>query len=190
MVGSALAALALLLASPAAAEEPRPESAWDALRAMPPTSAWELAVHASFGRVGFWAHESEPFIGIGVRFGWGRLFGEHHRLGVLTALGGEGPCPLYCTVALEPQLSWDHVRGGLQVGASLGPALMLHSKRELLGTQSHLGVSPMVAARVGYSEPWTRAGRRFFVVAEPKVRQIGSVTDVLVALVVGSGTGN
>lgn len=185
-------AMAIGLGSTARADDPPPEapseSAWEALTRMPPRTAWDAGLHVSLGNIGYWRDETPPWVGFGLRGGWGRVFGDH-RLGAAGTLSVEGPIPLYWSAILEPQATWDVVLKGLALGASVGPALMLHSELETTGMKGVFGVAPSAAFRVGYSEPWSRVGRRFFVHAEPKLRWIRDGLDWSVALVIGSGAG-
>lgn len=190
LVRTLLPLAALLLASPAVAQEAAPMTAWEALEELPPRSAWELGLHMSFGRIAYWWEETPAWVGFGIRGGWGRVFSDSNRLGFGVAANLEGPVPLYYSASLEPQVTWDRVRGGLQLGASVGPSLMLHTILEHSGSKSVFAVSPMAAVRVGYSESWSRIGRRFFALLEPKIRWVDGRADYSVALVVGSGAGS
>ena len=190
MVRSLLVLLTVLASGPALAQETaEPMTAWEALERMPPRTAWELGLHMSFGRIAYWWEETPAWVGFGVRGGWGRVYEDSNRLGFAVTTNLEGPVPLWYSASVEPQVTWDRVRGGLQLGASLGPSLMLHTMLETSGSKSVFGLSPMAAVRVGYSEPWSRVGRRFFAVLEPKVRLVGDRIDYSAALVVGSGSG-
>ncbi len=173
-----------------------PLSAWEALDLLAPRAAWDLSVHVNYSTV---AHFGElPWVGFGLGLAWGRIFGVH-RLGAGLRLNLEGPVPIYFSSSLEPQVQWDAILGGVQVGASLGPALLLHTRALALGSSNTLGVAPMAAVRVGWSQRWRRASRRFFVVLEPKVRWVAMervgeapvdwAPDVGVGIVVGSGRG-
>lgn len=184
-----------LFGVPAAAqdvEESEPMTAWEALERMPPRASYEIALHMSYGNIAYWAEENPPWVGYGFRFGWGRVFSDSNRLGVAGVLNVEGPVPLYYSVSLEPAFAWDWVSNfGLQLGASVGPAFMVHSELLVVGSKQTFTINPMVSARVGYSERWTRLGRRFFAALEPKFRYIQEVKrpDLSVAFVIGSGNG-
>ena len=98
---------------------------------------------------------------------------------------------MQATAGLEPHLAWDYInKKGLLVGAGVGPAALYHSKIEN-GTsvlnQPGFGVS--AAARIGWSQSWTRVGRRLYVMVEPKIRVMGDAIGPTAALVVGSGKG-
>lgn len=184
----------LLGALPVAAHaqsQDAPMAAWEALEALPPRNAWDVAVQVDYASLAW--HQEAPWIGFGVRGGWGRLINPQHRLGIAAGLAVEGPVPIYWSLAVEPQVTWDRVTDGLLIGASVGPSFMLHSRLEDVGTKRTPTVGPMVAARVGYSERWSRAGRRFFAYFEPKLRMMVNdslpVADWSIALVVGSGRG-
>ncbi len=103
----------------------------------------------------------------------------------------EGPLPVHMTAGLEPHLAWDYVtKKGFQVGAGVGPAVLYHSK--ILDGTSVLrepGFGAGAAVRVGWSQSWSRIGRRLFVLFEPKVRYMDGNVGVAGALMVGSGKG-
>lgn len=159
---------------------------------LPPTVSYEFGVHMSFGTVTFWRDYVDMWIGFGARFAGGRNLAGGHRLGgSLTALA-EGPFGVHTSMALEPLAAWDWVpkKGGPQLGLSLGPSIMRHTGATSGATTIVQGtVNPTAAMRFGYSQPWTRIGRRLYVVLEPKVRYLDGRPNVLTALVVGSGAG-
>lgn len=196
MVKSSLFALAVALLAPVAqAQEPTddaetPQSAWDALQKMPPRVAMELGLHVGFSTVGYWREQTPPYIAFGIRGGGGRVFADRNRLGGQVVVSAEGPIPTYFSLVVEPAATWDHIaKKGLLVGASVGPALMIHSALELTGSEWFFTVNPMVAARIGYSEQWSRVGRRFYIVLEPKFRWVAAGPDIGAAIVLGSGSG-
>jgi hypothetical protein len=92
-------------------------------------------------------------------------------------------------------LAWDRVGGNVLVGASVGPSLLIHSSQATVRTETDVMLAPMVAVRVGYSKPFSRLGRRFYVVAEPKARwlsggrNLNPQLDWGAVLLVGSGRG-
>jgi len=179
-------------ASAAAADEPM--SAWDALQKLPPRHAWDLALHVSYGRIAHFHDDTTPWIGFGLRGEWGRVWQSGHRLGPALVFNAEGPIPLYWSASLEPQLAWDWIHRKLLLGASVGPSIMFHLALELSSTKVVFDLAPMAALRIGYSKPWSRIGRRFFVLLEPKGRWLhdtngAGVPDWSVGLVVGSGSG-
>ncbi len=187
-------ALALLIAvTPAHAQpadaEVAPDSAWEVLQRLPPRYAWEIGFHVAFSRVAYFREETPPWVGFGLRGGWGRVFASGHRLGAALVFNADGPIPLFWTLSLEPQATWDFIAGNLQLGVSVGPSIQMHNRLELTRTDTVYGLAPMAAVRIGYSDAWTRVGRRFFVVAEPKTRWVDGVIDWSIALVVGSGSG-
>jgi len=180
--------------APAPADEPEeeilPMSAWDVLEEMPPRTSYEIGLVMSFGTIAYFAEDTPPWVGFGVHAGGGRVFGDQNRLGAALGVQLEGPVPLYYSVSVEPQATWDYIAAKrVQVGASVGPALMLHSELETVGSKNQFTVNPMVAFRVGYSEGWSRVGRRFFALLEPKFRWIDDRPDISVGLIVGSGNG-
>lgn len=187
-------AVAQSTAAPAADVE-EDEDIWAILENIPARSAWDVAVHASYGNMGYWADKSGPYIGFGLRGTYGWIIGGKNRIGPSLGLSLEGPIPIYTTVALEPQFAWDRVSNGLVVGASAGPSFLYHSAEATIRTERAVSVAPMASFRVGYSKPFSRLGRRFFIVVEPKGRYIVSdnggdaFPDLSVLLSVGSGRG-
>ena len=120
----------------------------------------------------------------------GKNFEGGHRLGGSMTGVIEGPMGVHTTMALEPHAAWDWVSsGGVQLGLGIGPALMYHVRADTIFVEREVTVNPSVAGRVGWSQPWTRVGRRLFLVLEPKVRYLDGELNPLVALVVGSGGG-
>ncbi len=164
---------------------------WAELENLPPRASYDLAVNVSYGDITYWRSKTGPFLGFGIETGWGKHIGESRRdrIGAAVGLVLEGPAPAFFTVALEPQATWDRVSNGLLLGASVGPTLLLHSEFTRTGQLSKLGFTPMVSARVGWSQPFSRVSRRMFVVVEPKLRYIADLPNFGAAIVVGSGEG-
>ena len=159
---------------------------------IPPRTSYEFAVQFSYGTVTYWRDYVPPWIGFGFRGGWGRNLGVSgdHRLGPAFTLTAEGPVGVHTSVALEPHLAWDHVGDkGLMLGAGVGPALMWHSRSDTIGGENAFGVAPGAAVRLGWSQTFSRVGRRLFVFIEPKIRYVDGAPNPLVALAVGSGRG-
>lgn len=169
----------------------RDDELWKALENMPPDWSTELAVAASYSDITYWNAYTGPYPGFGLHWGLGKHLGEKrlHRIGGSLNLMLEGPIPSYYSVFLEPSFAWDTVNHHLLIGASVSPALALHAKQELLGSTVAPGLSPTVAVRIGWSQPWSRALRRMFVVAEPRVRLTNGQLSPGVALMIGSGSG-
>lgn len=186
-------ALLLWVAGPGHAQtldaEEQPMDAWEALEQIPPRYAYEAGVHMSYGTIGYWRSHTPPWVGFGIRGVWGRVSRDQNRLGAGLGLNVEGPLPLYFSGSVEPQFAWDRVANGLLLGASAGPSFLWHSMLEIQGPKHSFGVAPMGALRVGYSEPWSKVGRRFYAVLEPKFRWIRGGGDYSVAIIVGSGAG-
>ena len=187
---------ALLLASPAMAQDdggtlstgdlPAPDFQ---VQRLAPDISYEFGMHFSFGTLTYWREYIPAWIGFGGRFGGGKHFGDH-RIGGLATIIAEGPVGVHTTLALEPAATWDYINAwGLQVGAGAGPALMYHVRNDTTVPERAFTINPVVAGRVGWSQSWTRVGRRLFLVVEPKVRYIDGEFNPLVALVVGSGSG-
>jgi hypothetical protein len=159
----------------------------------PPDFSYEIGVQASYGVIHYWQNEVAPWIGFGIRGGWGRNLPDkyNHRIGANLLLYVEGPMPVHMTIGLEPQLSWDYInKKGLLLGAGIGPAALYHSKIEN-GTSvfRKAGFGASAAARIGWSQSWTRVGRRLFVMVEPRLRYTEGLWGPSVALVIGSGRG-
>ena len=174
----------------ALAQSAEGESLRDRLQRMPPDYSWEVAMHASFSQITYWREDVPYWIGHGVRGAWGKHWGNT-RLGTQVTFSVEGPVPINYTLALEPTLSVDHIKKWFLVGGSLGPALLLHSSATTIaGADISYGIAPSAALRLGWSQPWSRVGRRVFVMAEPKVRYfMDKGLNPGVALVVGAGRG-
>lgn len=194
---AALFALTLAVPPALAQDESSDEDddIWALLDDLPARRAWDLAVAISYGNIGYWNGATNPWTGYGVRGTYGGVVNAKHRFGGSFGVAVEGPFPVYMTVAFEPAFAYDYISGRLQLGASVGPSLLYHESRATIRTERHLSLSPMVSARVGYSTSFSRVGRRFFVLLEPRFRYItggrnlGGVPDYAVSLVVGSGQG-
>lgn len=162
----------------------------------PPASfSWDISLQGSYGEITYWKDEVSPWIGVGLRFAWGKNITESgaHRLGITALVFLEGPAPVHMTAGLEPMFSWDYVaRSGFWVGLGAGVAGLYHVKstaRGGSGAQSLPGFGLAGSGRIGYSQTFTRVGRRLFVGVEPKVRWMDGRVGVLAALIVGSGQG-
>jgi len=177
-------------------ELPPPDLPEITLESVPPRFSYEFALGFGFHELTYWRDEVSTWMGLGVQGAWGRNLGAH-RVGVGLSFVTEGPIPIHMTLALEPALRWDWVNHGVQLGASVGPAVLLHHTSSTVLEETVLGVAPVAALRAGYSQGWSRVGRRLFVLIEPKVRFIQMPEDhevsyrfnPSVALVVGSGRG-
>jgi len=156
---------------------------------IPPSTSYEFAVQVSYGQVSYFRDTVPPWVGFGLRGAWGKNFGLH-RIGGQLSFTSEGDMGIHTLLVTEPAVAYDVVTPfGLQLGVSGGPALMYWSDNSTQINERAFGVGPSVAARVGWSQTWTRVGRRLFVFAEPKLRIAGGSADVLVAVAVGSGAG-
>lgn len=186
--------LVLLASAPVHGAEPLieggVEEAWEALRKMPPTWSWEFEMGSGYGDVPAWRRESQAALLMGGRFGFGRHFANPtHRFGGYFCTSLDGPVPITFAWVLEPGAGWDAVVGRLQVGASVGYALSYNAKNELVGWETTLTSGPALALRLGYSDPWSRVGRRFHVFVEPKVRYLQGLLSPSAMIYVGSGLG-
>jgi hypothetical protein len=156
---------------------------------IPPSTSYEFAVQVSYGQVSYFRDSVPPWVGFGLRGAVGKNFGLH-RIGGQLGFTSEGDMGIHTLLVLEPAIAYDVVTPfGLQLGVSGGPALMYWSDNSTLINERDIGFAPSVAARVGWSQTWTRVGRRLFVFAEPKLRYANGSPDVLVAIAVGSGAG-
>jgi hypothetical protein len=159
------------------------------LRAIPPRYSWDFAFQVSYGQVPLYP-DAQPYVGFGLRGGWGKHFGKH-RLGIVVDLTMEGPVTVQWVHALEPGFSWEYVHAkGLYLGAGVGPTLALGVS--LKHTQQYavdFDVGPYASFRIGYSQPYSLVARRFVVAVEPKVRWLNGEFTGLVSIVLGSGRG-
>lgn len=186
----ALAALALIgLGTPALAQEVVTELPDVELIRVPPTYSYDFGVQIGVSEVSYWADEVPPWASLGFFFTWGVHLRGNDRIGPSVSLLAEGPVPLHGSYSLEPTVRWDRIMGKLNVGASVGGAAMGHAAMRQRSTDTGFTLSPVVAARVGWSEGWTRVGRRLFIVAEPKLRLISGEVDASLLLQIGSGHG-
>jgi hypothetical protein len=156
---------------------------------IPPRLSFEAGIQMSFGEVAYFADEVPAWIGYGVRGGFGKNL-RNHRVGGDLIFTLEGPVGVHTTIGLEPSFSWNFVgEKGLLVGAGLGPSLFYHNRQDTVQGTAGVSIEPSFSTRVGWSESWTRVGRRVFVFVEPKVRYYQGGFSPMVALVLGSGGG-
>lgn len=174
----------------AAAEEPPPPPI--VLQRVPPRHSWDFALAPSFGMIGYFREDLPAWLGVGIRGGWGAHKG-FHRFGVGLSVAAEGEVTVMWTTAIEPAATWDWISPkGLLLGASVGPSLLLHhtlAARAGVSFDTKVGASPHAAFRIGWSQPWSLIGKRFFVAAEPRLRWIRGAPSASIALVIGSGGG-
>lgn len=192
--------LALLIASTASAAEgdaaPAPEDELPiptlTLDRIPPRYSYEMGVQVSYGAVAYFQETVPPWIGFGLRGGWGKNFGLQ-RLGLAGTFAAEGELGVNTFLSVEPAVTWDYVspgkKGGIQLGASAGGALGYTASAATVDVTSAFVAAPSAAVRIGWSQGWTRVGRRLFVFLEPKVRFAADGPAPVVALAVGSGGG-
>lgn len=188
---------ALVLSTPALAQDDGgtlsasdlPPPSFEVQR-LPPSVSYEFAMHFSFGTVTYWREFVDAWIGFGGRFAGGKHLGDHRLGGSITGVA-EGPIGVHTTLALEPAATWDFVapKSGLQLGFGVGPSLMYHFRNDTTEAERKVTLNPSAAMRIGWSQSWTRVGRRLFIVAEPKIRYVDGEPNPLIALVVGSGSG-
>ena len=75
---------------------------------------------------------------------------------------------------------------GADIGASLGGAVLAH---QAMDEDSAVTLAPVVALRLGPSQPWSRLGRRMFVMAEPKLRLVQGYPNATFSVLIGQGRG-
>jgi hypothetical protein len=156
---------------------------------IPPNTSYEFAIQVSYGTVAYFRESVPPWVGFGVRGGWGKNFGIN-RIGAAGTLAAEGDVGVHTQLSFEPALAWDIVaKPGILFGASAGPAIVWTAENATIEGKYNLDIAPTVAARLGWSQTWSRVGRRLFVFAEPKLRFAKGQVSPVVALAVGSGGG-
>ena len=156
---------------------------------VPPNTSFEFAIQVSYGTVAYFRDQVPPWVGFGLRAGWGKNFGLH-RFGIAGTVSAEGDIGVHTQLAVEPTAAWDFVsRQGLLFGAGVGPAVVYTARTSTVRPEYGLDIAPSVAARIGWSQTWSRVGRRLFLFAEPKVRFAAGKVSPVVAIAVGSGAG-
>lgn len=191
MAGSLGLALVSLPAAAAQTAETETEAAPPpvVLRTIPPRFSWDIALQVSYGMLEQF-DAAAPWVGFGARGGWGRHFGSH-RVGVGSSLSLEGPIGGQWANILEPYVSWDTVIGkGLYLGASAGPMLSVNVDTLTRGkTTVSFDAAPYASFRLGYSNAFSTATKRFWVCVEPKLRIIDGRPSFVGALLIGTGSG-
>lgn len=164
---------------------------WNRLENLPPRRSGDLALSVGFADITYWREYTTPWLAFGIKGGYGTHFGANRESRVGFSVGGslEGPFPEFVTIAFEPMATVDHVHKHLLLGASVGPAVLAHSRLLITGQEWSFGASPQVSLRIGYSQPWSRVARRLFIVAEPKFRYIAGAVNWSAAITIGSGSG-
>ena len=158
------------------------------LRHIPPRFSYDLGIQFGYGEITYWKEEVPAWATLGFAMAWGKHF-DSHRIGMGFAFVAEGPIPVHSSVFFEPSARWDAVLGWLQIGASVGPGVSFHHAQRTVVHESKWDVGPVGSLRVGWSQPYTRLGRRLHVVLEPKVRLVDGRMNPTVAVFVGSGRG-
>lgn len=156
---------------------------------VPPRTSFEFAVQVSYGQVAYFTDAVPAWLGFGVRGAWGRNLGKH-RLGFGATATAEGDFGVHTLLALEPSVNWDYVSaGGVLLGVGAGPSGMYTRRNATTETESSFELAPTAVARIGWSQTWSRVGRRLFVFLEPKVRFTAEGMTPVVAIAIGSGRG-
>ncbi|MBN2798559.1 MAG: hypothetical protein JXX28_05370 [Deltaproteobacteria bacterium] len=174
-----------LLTALAAAQE---GSTTDGLAVVPPTVSYEWGLLVSYGTIPHFYPEAWAWPGLGLRGGGGYHVGAS-RFGGSIGAAVEGEVPVYYNLVLSPQLTWDHLGGRLQLGASLGTDMLLHGAKGLQDDSYAFTPAPAAALRIGWSEPWSVLSRRMFILVEPRVRWADGAIMPTGAVLIGSGRG-
>lgn len=167
-------------------EEPPPAIV---LRFVPANHAWDVGIHASYGmRVQF--PGEPPWLGIGARVAWGKMYGDH-RVGFGFTFAAEGEPAVKWSNIFTPSFQWDLVTPkGFLIGANLGPALMVDVQLTGgYGYDTSVGIAPELAVHLGWSQRFSLIAKRFYVALEPKLRIVDGKPEFVGALVLGSGKG-
>jgi len=156
---------------------------------IPPATSYEFAAQVSYGSVAYFTDRVPNWVGFGFRGAWGKHFGKS-RIGASGTATLEGDLTVHTLAVFEPAFVWDYVsEGGLLLGAGVGPAFAFTDYNATVVHEVGFEVAPSAAVRLGWSQTWTRVGRRLFVFAEPKVRMAQGRMTPVVAVAVGSGAG-
>lgn len=187
--------LAWLLSGSAFAQEEANTDDYEApppvvkLERIPPRQSYELGVQMGFSNMPQFDTTVATWPGFGARFQWGKNIAMH-RIGFGSSFSLEGPAPKYFTLALEPNAAWDFItNSGFAVGVSVGPSLLLNSQLTYESSEWWPTLAPTAAVRLGWSQPWSRLGRRVHFYLEPKLRVTSSGLAPAGAIVIGSGRG-
>ncbi|MCO4745671.1 MAG: hypothetical protein KC912_12840 [Proteobacteria bacterium] len=192
---AALVVASLMLSTQAVAYEPLidggVEEAWAALKKLPPRVSWEFALSTGYGDVPYWRDEAQAWMTMGGRFSMGRHLEKTpaQRFGGSLSTTLEGAVPHNFAWVIEPAVTWDTILAPLQVGVSVGPAFSFNAANRLVGWDTKMIAGPSAALRIGYSENWSRVGRRFHVLFEPKIRYQANLLSPTFSIVIGSGMG-
>jgi hypothetical protein len=157
---------------------------------LPPTRTTDLSVGVLFGQMPYWNELTPYWPGIAIRYTAGAVAGGDTRIGGGAQVSLEGPFPEHYMIGLEPMFVIDYIPGPFQVGGTVGVGVNVYGEADLRGANATFGASPAVAAHFGYSQPMSRLSRRFYVLAEPKVRYDGSQTSFSAMLLIGQGRGS
>jgi hypothetical protein len=159
------------------------------LERIPPQYSYDIGLQLGVAELTYFREEVPPWATLGVFGSWGYHIRGNDRVGPGLAVIVEGPIPLHTSLSIEPTFRWDRIMGKFSVGAAAGLAIMTHAAWRSSGTEVAVTPNPMLAARIGWSQGWTRVGRRLFIVAEPKARLISGRINPGISIQVGSGHG-
>ena len=159
------------------------------LKRIPPQFSWEVGAQIGFGEITYWRDQIGWWGTLGFFGAWGRHFGLH-RIGMGLGIVMEGPAPVHMSFGGEPQVRWDwvHNKVGLYLGAAVGPTFFWHHAQTKV-VENDFRISPMGSFRIGWSQPWTRVGRRLFFAVESKLRYVRGAPNPTFAIMIGSGRG-
>lgn len=152
-----------------------------------PDFTWDIAMSVGGGQMPF---DAPPWVGFGLRGNWGAHFGKV-RIGPGLAVFKEGPVGIHWSTAIEPSFNVDAlVARNLLLGIGVAPGVVLeHHPRARPEFRRDANFAPVVAARIGFSQPFTVWGWRVFCAVEPKVRIVAGIPQFVGAIVIGSGGG-
>lgn len=166
------------------------DALFDQMDDLPPTRTTDLSVGVLFGQMPYW-NELTPFWpGIAIRYTAAVVAGGDTRIGGGAQVSLEGPFPEHYMIGLEPMFVIDYIPGPIQVGGTVGLGVNVYGEADLRGANATFGASPAVSGHFGYSQPMSRVSRRFYVLAEPKVRYDGSKASFSAMLLIGQGRGS
>jgi hypothetical protein len=190
LLPSLLAGWTLLSGPAALAQEVVTELPEVELERIPPSYSYDIGIQIGAGDLTYWRDEVPVWATLGFFASWGAHYRGNDRFGPGLAFIAEGPIPLHASYSGELTFRWDRMLGEhIAVGAAAGGALMVHTAMRDFDTEVAVTPAPVVAARFGWAQNWTRVGRRLFVVAEPKARVIAGRVNYGISIQVGSTSG-
>ena len=189
LLAATIAMSLLVVPTVASAQEVVTELPEVKLERIPPQFSYDIGMQLGVAEMTYFRDEVPPWATYGVFGSWGYHIRGNDRVGPGLAVVVEGPLPIHTSVAIEPTFRWDRIMGKVNIGASAGVAVMMHAAWRSSGTEIAFTPNPLIAGRIGWSQGWTRIGRRLFIVAEPKLRLVNKRVSPGIAIQVGSGYG-